>query len=83
MSTSKLDQQIAESKGLVAEEGAAKKRHEEELAEINKRKQFLIRDKIAEVLTLVKELGFTEIEDIRGHTVLSLHDTDIGDLVGR
>jgi len=75
-----LDKQIEESKALVAEERATKDKHETELKAIDFKKQFLIRDKLAEVMVLMNELGFSEIKDERGKTILSKCETDIAGL---
>jgi len=47
---------------------------------VSLKKQFLIRDKLAEVMVLMNELGFSEIKDERGKTILSKCETDIAGL---
>lgn len=78
-----LDMEIAEAHRLNEQQAKAQEKHDADLAKIDFDKQFLVRDKIAQILTLMRELGFSSLEDERGDTILDIRETNISALTGK
>ncbi len=71
--------ELAEAKRLLAQQ----KKKGAELSEIEYQKQFLIRNKIAQLFMLMKTLGYESVKNERGDTILDTTETNVSEITAR